>query len=146
MQFKPFTRDDINELKSWFTKPNPENRFIYAYVDPKEKPWFELIETSTDRFGYMVYQDSQLIGFLDIEIDGDVASIALGIKPALRGQGYGKTLIVEMMSLPELQNIKKLKAGVELENLACQKVLIANGFTKVGEDDGIIEFEKELMV
>lgn len=142
IKFRKFTANDISELKSWFAQPNPENKFINDYADVDA--WLKLISDDPDnRFGYLIYQDSQPVAFLDLELNNDnSASIAFGVKPEFRGQGFGKKIIQELVTLPNLQGIKKLHAGVEPDNAASQKVLLANGFTKISEEDGIIEFEK----
>lgn len=144
LEFEEFTTRDVPELKSWFVKPNQENRFINEYADVDA--WFKLIENSDKRFGYMIYEELQPIAFLDLELyDDHSASIAFGVKPEARGQGLGKMIIKDVMALPSLYGVKKLHAGVELENIASQKVLLSSGFTKLSEQDGIIEYEKRLI-
>ena len=144
IEFREFTPNDISELKSWFAQPNPENKFINDYADVDA--WLKLIKDDPEnRFGYLIYQDSQPVAFLDLELNDDnSASIAFGVKPELRGQGLGGKIIQEVMVLPNLQGITKIHAGVEPDNAASQKVLLSNEFVKVSEEDGVIEFEKTL--
>lgn len=91
----------------------------------------------------MIYLQSQPVAFLDLELfDDHSASIAFAVKPEYRGRGYGKRIVHESMTLPTFRGITKVHAGVETDNIASQKVLLANGFAKSGEENGIIEFEK----
>lgn len=144
IEFREVTVTDIDELKSWFTRSSPGNRFINDYADVDA--WLKLISDDPyNRFGYLIYRDSQPVAFLDLELNNDnSASIAFGVKPELRGQGLGKMIINEVTALSNLQGIKKIHAGVEPENVASQRVLQANGFVRMSEEDGIIEFEKEI--
>lgn len=48
------------------------------------------------------------------------------------------------MRLPNFQSDLKIHGGVEPENIVSQKFLLASGFIRINEEDGIIKFEKEI--
>ncbi|MFY9228110.1 MAG: GNAT family N-acetyltransferase [Candidatus Microsaccharimonas sp.] len=140
MRFEPLSSENAKLIKEWFIKPIPENRFIQFYEDTDK--WMRLIHDSDDRYGYIVYKDEQMIGFADIELEGDTASTAIGIKPELRGQGLGKELMKAIFDLPILHNVHKLIGGVETDNIASTRMLLSLGYVQGEDDEGVIEFTR----
>jgi len=140
MRFEELSPENASLLENWFEKPIPENRFIQFYEDTDR--WMKLIHESRDRFGYIVYKDNHMIGFADIEIEGDTASMAIGIKPELRGQGLGKELMNAVLNLPILRGVHKLVGGVETDNIASTRMLLSLGYTEGKNDEGVVEFTK----
>jgi L-amino acid N-acyltransferase YncA len=54
--------------------------------------------------------------------------MAFVIDPLIRRRGLGRLMIRAMMSRPELSSVGLFKAGVELENVASIRCLLAAGF------------------
>ncbi len=140
MRFEKLSRENAPLLKQWFAKPVPENQFIQFYEDTDK--WMQLIHDSDSRFGYIVYKDDQMVGFADIEIDGDTASTAVGVTPELRGRGFGKELMKAIFDLPILQGIHKLVGGVETDNIASARMLLSLGYIEGKNDEVVVEFTK----
>lgn len=140
MKFEPLSSENATLLKEWFIKPIPENRFIQFYEDTDT--WMQLIEDSDNRFGFIIYKNSQMVGFADIELKGETAGIAIGIKPELRGRGLGKELMESIPSLPILRDVHKLICGVETVNIASTHMLHELGYIQGKNDEGVVEYTK----
>jgi RimJ/RimL family protein N-acetyltransferase len=61
-------------------------------------------------------------------------SISYVVDPSLRNRGWARAMITELVNLPELAVVRIFEAGVEPENVASIRCLIAAGFTLESED------------
>jgi ribosomal protein S18 acetylase RimI-like enzyme len=79
-----------------------------------------------------IHYDSDHIGHLDVMV-----------KPTERRRGVGGELVEYTLNQPDVKDIRRIKARVEHDNIAAQKMLSRQGFSRVGDtDDGRLEFEK----
>lgn len=122
-----FKENDIETLQTWFEDSEVQRR-LDGMLPLHE--WFKYVKAST---GYQVWmglgESGQSIGIIMVEQDTDfTGNIALIVNPILRGKGYGRALIEQVMVLSETQSIKKWFAGIEEDNIACLKCFQSVGY------------------
>lgn len=122
-----FNENDIETLQTWFEDSEVQRR-LDGMLPLHE--WFKYVKSST---GYQVWmglgESGQSIGIIMVEQDTDfTGNIALIVNPILRGKGYGRALIEQVMVLSETQSIKKWFAGIEEDNIACLKCFQSVGY------------------
>ena len=124
-------------MASWFRQPIEGNKFIDYYKDPED--WLKLVESRPERHAFVATVHGRIVGFADIEFDddGDV-SFAFGVKPEMRGRGFGKRLLDEIIAYTQATG------GVDKDNVACRSLLELTGFSPAIDDDGITQYIKQL--
>lgn len=142
MNFEDVTKANISQINKWFLVANNGNQFIEFYADSSK--WLSLIDGSPGRKGYLAYLDNKCVGFVDVELNADIASIAFGVTPDFRGKGLGKMLIEEILKLLKTLNVRRVRAGVETANTISQALLISCGFKATGAPSDIIDFEMQI--
>lgn len=82
-----------------------------------------------------------LIGFKGIESDGSV-EVGYGIFKKFEGKGYATEALRYMINWAfSHKSCKEITAlGVKKENIGSQRVLYKNGFEKINENEGIINY------
>lgn len=137
------TGDHIAELSSWFDGSSEGNEFIEYYKNPEE--WLKLVESRPERHAFVTTDHGWIVGFADIEFDddGDV-SFAFGIKPEMRGKGFGKKLLDQVISYAKKCGARTIQGGVDRQNTACIKLLQSEGFSPAVFDNEIVQYIKAL--
>ena len=65
------------------------------------------------------------------------------VKPSARRQGIGSQLVEYILRQPSVETLMHLHAAVDRNNIAAQKTLDEQGFTRTGYTaDGRIEFAR----
>ena len=68
----------------------------------------------------------------------------IAVKPSERRHGIGAKLTDLILKEPALKNSTSIFVSVEPENIAGQKILVKNGFSKVDfNEEGLIDFVKQ---
>ncbi len=74
-------------------------------------------------------------------LDGEI-EISYGTHFEFRRKGYMTEAVSEMLKWAKKQpDVRKLLANTEKSNLSSQRVLRNNGFSQIGETDGIVYWE-----
>jgi RimJ/RimL family protein N-acetyltransferase len=143
LELKPYSDSDLedmvcilcnDEIKKTFMIPDFETKDDAIKMFYKVKEWsFE-----EERFEYGVYQNDQLIGFVnDVEINKDLIEIGYVIHPNYKNQGYATEVLSAV--LKELFRIgyTHVKAGLFEENVASRRVMEKCGMKITKEEDDI---------
>jgi RimJ/RimL family protein N-acetyltransferase len=142
--FKNIESDGFDLIKKWIDSDELGTRFLSSY----SKDDFVHLVDFKSRYLWMVYKESNIIGFFDFEID--VADPSIGyftfyLIPEYRGQGIGLHMLSQAMRLPEIKHVQVLEGGVEVENIISQKTLEKAGFVQIKKDeDGMLVYRRNI--
>ena len=143
--------NDADILFEWVNDPIVrKNSFKKEPIDWDEHiSWYKKRLDSSNCKIYILTYNSVRIGQIrfDIEKDG-FASIDYSVVSKYRGRGFGK-LIIQLGMNQIIGSAKRIKARVELENIASNKVFKSLGFVKkriIYQNNSFNEFVKELNI
>ncbi|WP_019639338.1 GNAT family N-acetyltransferase [Paenibacillus fonticola] len=128
---RPFTERDLAILEEWF-----EDREVYRRLEGMLPlgEWYGHVEQQLDYSVWAASFEDNVVGVIMIEREEqETGSVALVVRPAFRGLGYGRALIERAMQLPELATIRKWYAGIEADNTACLRCFQSTGFVMESE-------------
>ena len=143
---RPLTRDDFDQLHSFFVSLPDEDRLFLRHdvSDPEViRKWTE--ELDHDRVIPLVALDEDEIvadGSLHImphEWTRHVGHIRLVTAKPYRGKGLGGLLTRELVTLAEARNLEKLQAYVIEDNLGAVKMFEKLGFKTAAVLEGMVK-------
>jgi ribosomal protein S18 acetylase RimI-like enzyme len=146
LEFTPFQCANFSEYASWFTDSELNHR-----LGPMDQTWLSavLTEASSDGATWAVFCADELVAVIEIVLDSRNRSIAfitaIAVKPALRQQGIGKTVLQQLLSKNIDRGITEHIAFISIDNVAGQKCFEKVGFTPVGlepDEHGYIEYRR----
>ena len=139
LRLRPLTADDIPDLREWMP-----DRTLYAYwgkgpgkTDKDPALLFERPEKLTKSFhlGIEERESGKVVGELWVYlIVGDrMATVAIRLAPTCQRRGFGTEALAAMTRFCfEHTELKRLVAGVDVRNLASQRMLEKCGYTREG--------------
>ena len=94
--------------------------------------------------GWAVLQDNEVLAIATVKLNKEhVGYLECMVKPSARRQGIGSQLVEHVLRQPSVETLVHLHAVVDRGNIAAQKTLDEQGFTRTGyADDGRIEFAR----
>lgn len=101
-------------------------------------------DLSSANHSWVALQGDDPIAIVTVNLDAShVGYLDVLVKPSERRKGVGGTLVEYVLAQPSVQEIHRLRALVELDNVGAQKILIKHGFTKTGyATTGQLEMER----
>ena len=140
----PLTQADISTLQHWFEDRELHQRLSGMLPLPK---YLAYVESEPNYFSWLAMEDTTPVGtaFVQISAADEEQSLAFLVNPALRSQGYGQQMLRALLTQPELDSIQCWQVGVEPDNIASQKCLLAVGFRQEGnlpDAEGFLSFVK----
>ena len=93
-------------------------------------------------------ETNQMMGdlcFMGEPNDSGEVEIGYGTYPAFRGKGYMAEAVGGMVGwAAEQPEVRAVVASTNIDNPASMAVLVKNGFVRIGEEDSLIHWKKEL--
>ena len=106
--------------------------------------WWHLVRDDPDRYGWMILQNGDEIGYLDAEKDGRCVYVALLVFRDMRGRGTARQVIRRALAEPVFCSAEAIIACVELNNHAARRLAGSVGFIETGLDaDGLMTHHLE---
>jgi len=126
----------LTQVESWASSQNATKTLL-------KLPGTSLSPTS-DMQGWAVLQDNEVLAIGTVQLNKEhVGYLECMVKPSARRQGIGSKLVEYVLRQPSVETLVHLHAAVDRGNIAAQKTLDENGFTRTGyADDGRIEFAR----
>lgn len=126
--------DDLNDLFRWESDPTAATMAAFTRADPADRAAFDAhyrrVRADPDNTNQAIEEDGTLVGMIaSFTIEGD-RELTYWIDPARWGSGIASEA-VQMFVRHETR--RPLFARVAAHNLGSSKVLLRNGFTKIGE-------------
>lgn len=140
MNFREFTENDIDLLKSW-----RKDRLVQKYVHYASlEDWFNYMNKNPYYYSWIAY-DRELpdvaVGIVNIEeYKPLVGAISVITNPVLRGKGYGEKIVKYVIQRPEIAHFKKIEAFIKPENVSSLKLFKKANFINYGLNDGLLQF------
>jgi RimJ/RimL family protein N-acetyltransferase len=123
---RPLRRADCDRMGAWFADADT-NRWLGGAEWPLEV--LALCDPASGRFAYAAVSGDELVGLVDVECYADRrASMAIVVAPGLRRQGVGRKILDQVLEQPDLAHILEFFGGVEVGNIASQRLITAAGF------------------
>ena len=86
--------------------------------------------------------DGVIVATVTIVQEDQHSYISLGVDPSKRRQGIGSRTLSQLLLESSVMQIRSLHARVSTSNTGAQKMLIKNGFSKLGyTQEGRLDFE-----
>jgi RimJ/RimL family protein N-acetyltransferase len=101
---------------------------------------------------WLIVEGEDIVGLLSLirAPNSDTITIGYGVAPASRGRGVATRAVTDLLIWAKADpRVGTVEADTAVDNLASQKVLAANDFTRIGErvdpDDGpVITWRRDL--
>lgn len=96
-----------------------------------------------NRLAYKVELVGEVVAIVIVTVDNAlVGHVSLIVDPSARRHHVGSEAIRVLLGQPEIVDLAGLEASVQASNTGAQKILIKNGFARIGFDsNGYIKFE-----
>jgi hypothetical protein len=76
----PLTRELAALVGSWFAEDEEGQRRLDADFYGARLKWWQLVEQSADRHGWVGLLGDEGVGFVDVEVDGERGDIAIYVR------------------------------------------------------------------
>jgi GNAT superfamily N-acetyltransferase len=132
---KPLTADHAAAACRWFDNDEEGQRRLdvsFYGVHPK---WWQLVDQDAARYGWLGVMGSDAVGFVDLEVHDGRGSFTIYVRRELRQRGIGKTLVKLLAQEARAMGVEELVGHVEPGYVASSRLVLASGFSRVGEDD-----------
>ena len=128
--------EHLTQAEAWATSQNASKTLF-------KLPGASLSPTS-DTQGWAVLQDNEVLAIGIVKLNKEhIGYLECMVKPSARRQGIGSQLVEYILRQPSVETLMHLHAAVDRNNIAAQKTLDEQGFTRTGYTaDGRIEFAR----
>jgi ribosomal protein S18 acetylase RimI-like enzyme len=102
------------------------------------------LSPTSDMHGWAVLRDNEVLAIATVKLNKEhVGYLECMVKPSARRQGIGSQLVEHVLHQPTVETLIHLHAVVDQTNIAAQKTLDSQGFSRTGyAADGRIEFAR----
>jgi RimJ/RimL family protein N-acetyltransferase len=137
MKVRPIDEDGLRQVEQWLAADPDGAASFGGFYGQAVQRWAPLLQAPS-RHGWITYDETGPIGFIDLEILDDEAEIMYYVSPARRGQGLGRPTIEHVVELARSLGAQFIHASVDPANHAGLATLRAAAFT----DEGINEYDE----
>lgn len=141
---KRFQQEHYAEYASWFADPE-----LKRHLGPIDQEWLDAVLSQPESAGvtWAVFRHRELVAVVETVFDPEnnlrAAITAIAVKPSLRRQGIGTSVLRLILSLHKSKGIAEHVAYISLQNLGGQRWATRAGFVPVTsepDERGYIEF------
>lgn len=132
VRFTKFTAEDFPEYKAWY-----EDAELNMRLGPMDDAWLDHILTENNGCQYSVFCEKELIAVIGILFPNPehpayyITDFA--IKPALRNQGIGSEVLLELVKLHPLKRGETWRMFIDERNPRAKIFFERNGWNCVSE-------------
>lgn len=129
--------DDLDDLFRWESDPGAVRLAAFTRADPADRPAFdahyERVRSDPDNTNLAIEEDGALAGMIaSFTVEGE-RELTYWINPARWGRGVASGAVGILI---QREAWRPLFGRVAAHNIGSGKVLLRNGFVKIGEDTG----------
>jgi RimJ/RimL family protein N-acetyltransferase len=137
MQVRAIDEDGLRQVEQWLAADPVGGAIFGGFYGHAVDRWTPLLEAPS-RHGWITFDETGPIGFIDLEVLDDEAEIAYYVSPAHRGRGLGGQTLEQVVQLAVEVGARQIHASVDPGNAASLATLRSAAFT----DQGINEFNE----
>lgn len=109
----------------WIRDDADGQRWLASYGEHPN--WWRLIVGDAYRYGWIFVEDDFPHAFVDLEIVGEVAYVAMFVRPASRNRGVGRRVLHEVGGLAAELGALRMEGGVDpMAPMTASKILGVN--------------------
>ena len=147
LELKHFQREYYAEYASWFTDPE-----LSRHLGPMDEIWLEAVLSQPESAGvtWAVFLGIELVAVVETVFDPErrlrAGIAAIAVKPGLRRQGIGTSVLDQILSMHKSKGIDQHVAYVSIHNSGGRHCLEKAGFVSVTtrpDEQGYIEFRHD---
>ncbi len=127
---------ELEIIKENYNKPSVE-RFVEIN---KEKFWSYVTETENVYF-YKVYNEGVLVGTVQCEVYDGIMYLALVIFPEYQKKKIGTDAVQGVIAGKTGLSFNEIQVSIDEKNTASLKLFQNVGFTRIGQEDELVEFQ-----
>lgn len=142
MENKIFLRraamEDAEDLLRWRNDETTRaNSFTKDIIDlESHKKWLERKLSDERCYLFVMMDDTEKVGNIRVDVEGDVGEISYMIAPEKRGRGYGKKIIA-LVEKEMPADVRTLIGLTLKDNRASGRCFLANGYTASDAEDAL---------
>ena len=132
LELKSFQPEHYAEYVSWFTDPE-----LSHHLGPMDQAWLDSVLSQPESAGvtWAVFRGIELVAVVETVFDLEhrlpAGIMAIAVKPSLRRQGIGTTVLHQILSLHKSQGIDEHVTYVSMHNAGGRRCLEKAGFVAV---------------
>lgn len=129
----------LSQVEAWAVHDDPTKTLL-------KTPKAPVPATPSDQH-WAALRGNEVVAIASVELTKErVGYVNCIVKPGHQRQGIGSRMIEYVLSQPSVKDLVHLHAAVDQSNIAAQKILNLNGFSRVGySPDGRIEFARHIL-
>jgi RimJ/RimL family protein N-acetyltransferase len=137
MQVRAIDSDGLQQVEQWLAADPVGGAIFGGFYGHAVARWTPLL-AAPSRHGWLTFDESGPIGFIDLEILDEEAETTYYVSPTRRGQGLGHATVGHVIQLATDLGAHQIHASVDADNAASLALLRSTGFT----DEGPNEFDE----
>lgn len=138
LTLRPATLDDARAIWAWRNEPaaRQASRQTAEITWEDHQAWFE--PALATRIMLVAEVDDRAVGMVRLDPSDAGWRVSINLAPEVRGQGLGQPLLAAALGHAPGPFLAEIRHG----NMASERIFLACGFKKVGEDDGFDQYQR----
>jgi RimJ/RimL family protein N-acetyltransferase len=134
MQVRAIDEDGLRQVEHWLAADPVGGAIFGGFYGHAVDRWTPLLQAPS-RHGWITFDETGPIGFIDLEVLDDEAEITYYVSPAHRGRGLGGQTLEQVVQLAAEVGARQIHATVDPTNEAGLATLRSAAFTDEGTND-----------
>jgi RimJ/RimL family protein N-acetyltransferase len=126
--------DGLRQVESWLADDPVGGAIFGGFYGHAVERWTPLLQAPS-RHGWITFDETGPIGFIDLEILDDEAEITYYVCPARRGQRLGVPTVDQVITLAGGLGARQIHASVDPANHPSLALLRSTAFTELGTNE-----------
>lgn len=137
------TESSALEVAGWFEDDAEGHRRLGFYG--RHPDWWNQVCCDSHRHGYVVIESTRPVGFVDMEINDAIASIAMLVQRSYRNRHVGRAILRLIDAEASNLGVYEIRGHIESDNTASLRCCVAAGYEADGrDDDGLLILRRQV--
>ncbi|GAA0940228.1 hypothetical protein GCM10009554_30750 [Kribbella koreensis] len=134
MRVRAIDEDGLRQVERWLAADPVGGAIFGGFYGHAVERWTPLLQAPS-RHGWITFDESGPIGFIDLEVLDDEAEITYYVSPAHRGRGLGRQTLDQVVQLAADVGARQIHASVDPANEPGLATLRSAAFTDLGTNE-----------